>query len=653
MPLPFLIFNWWHRDPKGPTLPKPGPRGKRTPNELPWGYIYNDFFFINRFPQIAFVCIWTRSQIQEFGENYYNQEHEYEPEPSVCDPWPLLLSLEGLEFEQHFLDGVEFQSIAKDIRGKVKAVRMNSEAGVEYGVFELDIGPAGVFISEKRRKVPFPYVDLTSKGQDIGTSSRPMEADGEIEETPVQDSDVAGLVLSLEAISSQEESTSEVSESAPQVAKIAGPSDKDDLVVSEGLDDCETRKSEESVSTDVEQTRFDSKKSSASPHGLDNWDAPCHFPKILANHTYEINELSKLPPFGHSYDEKYRLQEFLGEHFPDILVVNDPQSLTESRRPMGGYNRKAVETTPRRYKRVWPVSPSDPDLPSSKPKVACLNLASPPLLGVGSHSVAYRGALRLPAPLLGETPDGTVSVAVKLAINADGARDMLRNEAKTYDSFPQHMMEEWLGMNLVLPIKSPQPIGAVAPKFFGYYVPEEATEARCKRDADARRDRKLQGDGDSDSNYWPLPGRYRDDGPSEEVLSPVLLLEDCGVPVRFSDISERHREQCLSMLYRFHIEGYTHGSFYARNFLVQPGPLNFPHEERSLENPSFRLIDYGRADSLPLYIERHKSSPEGKAELMEAEEEYVDKKLAFSWKNKTYIEARDAMVEMGMDPSLC
>ena len=40
------------------------------------------------------------------------------------------------------------------------------------------------------------------------------------------------------------------------------------------------------------------------------------------------------------------------------------------------------------------------------------------------------------------------------------------------------------------------------------------------------------------------------------------------------------------------------GSFYARNIMTQPGPVTLPPKGRSLDFPSFRLIDFGRAERL-------------------------------------------------------
>jgi len=42
--------------------------------------------------------------------------------------------------------------------------------------------------------------------------------------------------------------------------------------------------------------------------------------------------------------------------------------------------------------------------------------------------------------------------------------------------------------------------------------------------------------------------------------------------------------------------GFLQGSIYPRNMLIQPGPLTLPPSERSLASPSFRIIDFGRAE---------------------------------------------------------
>jgi hypothetical protein len=37
---------------------------------------------------------------------------------------------------------------------------------------------------------------------------------------------------------------------------------------------------------------------------------------------------------------------------------------------------------------------------------------------------------------------------------------------------------------------------------------------------------------------------------------------------------------------------------YERNVLVQPGPLTVPRPNRSLDEPSYRIIDFGRGINL-------------------------------------------------------
>ncbi len=55
-----------------------------------------------------------------------------------------------------------------------------------------------------------------------------------------------------------------------------------------------------------------------------------------------------------------------------------------------------------------------------------------------------------------------------------------------------------------------------------------------------------------------------------------------------------NRDTITGMYERLHDAGFVQKSVYARNVLVQPGPLTHPRAERSLDNPSFRLIDFGR-----------------------------------------------------------
>ena len=47
-----------------------------------------------------------------------------------------------------------------------------------------------------------------------------------------------------------------------------------------------------------------------------------------------------------------------------------------------------------------------------------------------------------------------------------------------------------------------------------------------------------------------------------------------------------------------HKENIVQGSPAPRNIVMQPGPLTLPPAQRSLETPSFRIIDFGRAKQL-------------------------------------------------------
>ena len=48
------------------------------------------------------------------------------------------------------------------------------------------------------------------------------------------------------------------------------------------------------------------------------------------------------------------------------------------------------------------------------------------------------------------------------------------------------------------------------------------------------------------------------------------------------------------LLHRLHAANFLQGSFYERNILMQPGPLTLPRAERSFNDPSYRIIDFGR-----------------------------------------------------------
>ena len=56
------------------------------------------------------------------------------------------------------------------------------------------------------------------------------------------------------------------------------------------------------------------------------------------------------------------------------------------------------------------------------------------------------------------------------------------------------------------------------------------------------------------------------------------------------------RTQLNAMFLHLHNAGFLQGSIYPRNILMQSGPLTVPPSKRSLGPPSFRIIDFGRAE---------------------------------------------------------
>ncbi|KAF7361064.1 hypothetical protein MSAN_01137300 [Mycena sanguinolenta] len=416
------------------------------------------------------------------------------------------------------------------------------------------------------------------------------------------------------------------------------------------------------------------------------------------------------PPFFHDLPT---LEEFIPEeYFPDILYVNDPDNRTAMEYYHSRYDPhkpQSEESVPRKYKRVWPrfardTEPAtafntDPDcasikLPapptsaqSSSPspsaletnlRIARLNLSSAPILGTGNHSVVCRAALRLPPPLsasAARSSTGEVAVAAKTAHSGSEARALLRNEGKMYDAFPKHLQEDWCGLNLVAPIVHPVPVGAVVPKFYGYYVPvmedverakqryarewkekkrREAKERRlmkkkldaarrAKEEEDAAKAGKEKGtegsgeqvDGDKMDSTKLEDEDEEEDPVSDPVsdpvaeaaaisrdfmqtasykawhrMSPILLLEECGKPIKPEHFTPDERSECYSLALRLHFAEFTQNSFYVRNILRQPGPLTVAPSARSDKTPSFRIIDHGRGEHWPLMLEAAKKEIE-------------------------------------------
>jgi hypothetical protein len=57
-----------------------------------------------------------------------------------------------------------------------------------------------------------------------------------------------------------------------------------------------------------------------------------------------------------------------------------------------------------------------------------------------------------------------------------------------------------------------------------------------------------------------------------------------------------NRDTIAGLYDRLHNAKFLQGSVDSRNILVQPGPLTCPRAERSFDNPSYRIIDFGRGE---------------------------------------------------------
>ena len=137
-----------------------------------------------------------------------------------------------------------------------------------------------------------------------------------------------------------------------------------------------------------------------------------------------------------------------------------------------------------------------------------LDLSHAETLGSGSHSNVFRARFRLPIPLTARSHSGDVTVAAKISRSDARSRDMLRHEAKMYSiDVPSHMSEQWTGWHWIEESMYDGdgivPVDAIVPKFYGYYMAEDASR--------------------------------------RGLLSPILLIEECGEPFVRSELKPKER----------------------------------------------------------------------------------------------------------------
>ncbi|KAF8492213.1 hypothetical protein F5888DRAFT_1732125 [Russula emetica] len=253
------------------------------------------------------------------------------------------------------------------------------------------------------------------------------------------------------------------------------------------------------------------------------------------------------------------LEEFIpGERLPDIIdVYVNKEFLLRTSGNLDFLNRSSPQLErPIKFVRQHPER--------TVIDKGILDLRCFDYLGTGSHSTVFLAPLTLPST----TPKPSVrgAVAVKLSDPHNDQCEMLMNEAKIYDAFPPDLQ------------RGDVPI---VPKFYGCYAPYIKLSDRVNNG---------NGGGNLDKEGWT-----RETMP-KCMSVPILLLEACGRAVR-SSLSDSGRESIGTLLEHLHEVRFVQGSMYHRNVLVQPGPLTVPRANRSLDEPSYRIIDFGRGIS--------------------------------------------------------
>lgn len=106
-------------------------------------------------------------------------------------------------------------------------------------------------------------------------------------------------------------------------------------------------------------------------------------------------------------------------------------------------------------------------------------------------------------------------VIAKVAYTNQKSRDIVNNEARIYGKIPKTLSEHWSGCQKVDGISLPQPMEAVVPISFGYYVP--------------------------DVRYGRLSNGQKLSEISPYRLNPITLMEHCGDHLDV-DMDELHIE---------------------------------------------------------------------------------------------------------------
>jgi len=154
------------------------------------------------------------------------------------------------------------------------------------------------------------------------------------------------------------------------------------------------------------------------------------------------------------------------------------------------------------------------------------------------------------------------SVAAKIPLSRSSRSAFVFNEACIYEQLPEYLSESYDGFYMVPKDITGTRAVPVVPKSYGYYTMDGVDKL----------------------------GRRH---------NPILLIEECGEPIgtyesECAELPLPDRLLLHSMVRRLHRAGFFQGSFSPRNIVRQPGPLHVPPAQRTLDQSSYRIIDFGR-----------------------------------------------------------
>ncbi|KAI9787835.1 MAG: hypothetical protein M1816_007402 [Peltula sp. TS41687] len=552
-----FVSKYWPRKKEAPDITDENtPLGIHTPNMRPWGHKEDEFYWLKRFPAKAgnnASTVWSISMIREFGEKDEDTKKSVDNDlydaykTRVRKPWPLLKLPDGLSCEQEI--GVQDE-------GSVYCLNCNNPS------YQRVAAACNQVPKVSSQSVEGSLTLETANGGEA-ESLHSFEA-----ENPSQPIEIDILQTVKESFGHEPAEDGEVETlQLVEAENLSQPLESDLLQTIEESSDHATADGGEAESLPAVKTDDVQSANQVQEHGQPDGDA--------CENDQDPSETEDVAENIYGTDLPPKLEEFLPkEFFPDVLMVHDSDDCAVGDQGRSGWRRrsKAPSSVVYRYKRVLPEVEIESG-PDSNLKVASLHLAANHLHGRGNHSSVYRAPFSLPPPLTANSrsKDGCVTVIAKTGFSSSSHRELLEKEAHVFNKLSsdehRHMQQEWCGLNTAPPqwsLFSLVPVGPVVPKFYGYYIPEQGV--------------------DDDKN-----------------LSPILLMEDCGLPVQAEELSHAGRLEVLSLFFRLHNAGFVHNSPYVRNMLVQPGPLTRSPSQRSIRTPSFRLIDFGRVKRLEDY----------------------------------------------------